>query len=323
MVVVGGLTRLSRSGLSIVEWKPITGALPPLSHDAWLAEYAKYQASPEGTLVNADMGMAAFQRIFLVEWAHRLLGRITGLVVLLPMLFFFATRRLSPRRTLQVLGLFVLGGLQGLAGWLMVKSGLVDQPHVSHYRLTIHLTLALLLFSLTLWVALSDLVGRRTRLATDRLAEERLSPWALGTLAIISLTVVWGGLMAGLHAGLVAPTFPTMNGQWIPAGLWVPDGSLLQNLMENPIMVHFVHRVLGFATALGVSGALLMTFTRRASALTRRASLLMFLLVTLQIALGALTVVFHVPMAVASLHQLNATLLLGCAVAFFYGVRRT
>jgi heme a synthase len=320
MVVVGGLTRLTRSGLSIVEWKPLTGVLPPITDAEWTAEYAKYQATPEGRLVNAGMSMEAFQGIFYVEWGHRLLGRLTGLVVLVPFVFFLVTRRLTGRRALAVLGLFLLGALQGLAGWLMVKSGLVDRPHVSHFRLTIHLSLALLLFGLTMWAALSELVGRRARVGTF---SPPLTPWAIGAITTTAFTIVWGGLVAGLHAGLAAPTFPTMNGSWIPAGLLLPDLGVLGSATENPIAVHFVHRLLAYGTALGVLVVAALAHVRRASTFSRVAALAMVAHVALQIVLGALTVLQHVPIHLASLHQLNATLLLGWAVVFLYGVRRT
>ena len=208
MVVVGGLTRLSRSGLSIVDWKPLTGVLPPIGDVEWAAEYAKYQASPEGRLVNHGMAMEAFQGIFYVEWGHRLLGRVVGLVVLVPFLWLLVRRRLSRRLALSIVGLLVLGGLLGLAGWLMVKSGLSDRPHVSHFRLTIHLSLALLLFCLTLWVAFGQLWPTPTPStptpstptpSTTTPSTRGLLRWGVAALVAVAVTIMWGGLVAGVE----------------------------------------------------------------------------------------------------------------------------
>lgn len=319
MVVVGGLTRLSHSGLSIVEWKPITGVIPPIGDEAWAAEYAKYQASPEGRTVNAGMSLDAFRGIFWVEWAHRLLGRVTGLVVFLPLVFFAATRRLH-HRLWPLLGIFALGGLQGLVGWLMVKSGLVDAPRVSHYRLTLHLGLALLTLSLLLWVALGAMVPRRIRVGAP---SSSLGSLAIGSLVLTSVTVLWGGLMAGTHAGLAAPTFPTMNGTWIPADLTPAELGPLWSWTENALSIHFLHRMLAYATTLAVLLTVGITMTSSSSRFTRACAMGMSAHVLVQVALGVLTVLGHVPMLWASLHQLNGALLLGWCVAFLYGVRRT
>src|SRR5581483_340518 len=151
MVVIGGITRLTRSGLSIVEWNPIVGALPPLGDDAWHAAFDAYKASPEGRLVNASMDLDGFKSIFFVEWLHRLVGRAVGVVVLVPLAYFAFTRRISRARVVRVLGIFALGGVQGFLGWFMVKSGLENDPHVSPYRLMLHLGMALVIFSLFIW----------------------------------------------------------------------------------------------------------------------------------------------------------------------------
>lgn len=317
MVVVGGLTRLTRSGLSIVEWAPITGVLPPLSHQDWLAAFDAYKATPEGSVVNAAMSLEGFQQIFLVEWAHRLLGRVTGLVVFLPLVFFVATGRLRGVRVLRVLGIFALGGLQGFLGWYMVKSGLVDEPRVSHYRLTLHLGMALTLYALLLWTAFEErAIGSRPSSVPSPL---RSYAWA--TLAFIAVTVAWGGFMAGLHAGHVAPTFPTMNGDWIPSGMFIHDPAW-RGLFENALTVHFVHRTLAYCTTLGVVATFAAARALGASAAARRATTGLLLAVGIQVTLGVLTVLQHVPIALASLHQLNAALLLGCAVALVHAVRK-
>lgn len=309
MTVIGGLTRLTRSGLSIVEWQPITGVLPPLGADAWADAFSAYRATPEGTLVNHAMDLEGFQEIYLVEWAHRLLGRVTGLVVLVPFVFFFATRRLRGARAAQVLGIFVLGALQGFLGWFMVKSGLVDAPHVSHYRLAMHLGMALLILALLVWTALDELSGGRERSNGDH----ALRPLAWGALVMIGLTVVWGGFMAGLHAGHVAPTFPDMNGVLVPA---------FTSILDDAVGVHFAHRTLAWGTALAVLGTFAVSRVRQCSARTRTLSSMLVLAVAAQITLGALTVLHHVPIALAALHQLNGALLVAGAAALVHSLAR-
>lgn len=318
MVVVGGLTRLTRSGLSIVEWKPLTGVLPPLSAAAWAEEYAKYKASPEGRLVNAGMPLDAFQRIFYVEWAHRLLGRVTGLVVLVPLAWLLAKRKLDRRRALTILGIFSLGGLQGLAGWLMVKSGLADAPHVSPYRLTLHLCLALACFALLVWTALNELLEPAAR---DARPPRALVWTARLALALVSVTVVWGGLMAGTHAGLVAPTFPTLNGSWVPAELAPASLGPVRSAVADALTIHFVHRSLAYLTTLTILACAALTFSSPAPRAARLAVVGMLVQVALQITLGALTVLGRVPIGWASLHQANAALLLGWCVALVYVAR--
>ena len=311
MTVVGGLTRLTRSGLSIVEWQPIAGVLPPMGADAWQQAFAAYRDTPEGKLVNHAMDLDGFQNIYLVEWAHRLLGRITGLVVLLPCLFFLATRRLRGARAARVLGIFVLGGVQGLLGWLMVKSGLVDAPHVSHYRLAMHLAMALLILALLVWAALDERPSRGRELAGN--AGDALRPLAWGTLVVVAVTIVWGAFMAGLHAGHVAPTFPDMNGAMVPS---------FRSIFDDAVGVHFAHRMLGWCTALGTLVTFAMTRVRPCAAGARSLALLLLLLVAVQITLGAFTVLHHVPLVLAALHQLNGVLLLTCAVALVHALRR-
>lgn len=317
MVVVGGITRLTRSGLSIVDWRPVTGALPPLGVEAWQAEFARYQSSPEFRLVNRDMTLAGFRSIFLVEWFHRLLGRLVGVVVLPPLAFFAHTRALTRQRIAQVGAMFALGGLQGALGWFMVKSGLVDVPRVSPYRLTAHLLLALAIFCGLLWAALDEARGERGR-------EISVAPaaWTLARalVPLATLTIAWGGFMAGLHAGHVAPSFPTMNGAWVPGGM----GALRpawSNLFENPVAVHFTHRALAYATAMVAVAASLCTLLRPAPRAARALAAGLLAAVALQITLGALTVLAHVPVGLASWHQGNGALLLGISVALLHAMR--
>lgn len=308
MVAVGGLTRLTRSGLSIVEWKPLVGALPPLGEAAWQAEFARYQGSPEFRLVNAGMTLDGFRQIYYVEWFHRLLGRLTGAVVLVPLAWFALRRRLSRKLALRMLGLFALGGLQGALGWFMVKSGLVDQPHVSPYRLTAHLALALALFVVLCWIALDEALPRPPS------SSPALRCAALALLALVGLTVTWGGLMAGFHAGLVAPTFPTMNGQWFPDAL-----RSSANALASPVAIHFTHRLLAYSVF--VAAVLLAVAVRAARHTTpaaKRLAVAVLAVVVLQITLGAIVVLRLVPLTWASAHQIDATLLLATLTALLH-----
>lgn len=311
MVVVGGLTRLTHSGLSITEWNVVTGVLPPLGADAWDRAFSLYQASPEYAHVNHGMSLGEFQEIFLVEWAHRLIGRLAGLIFGLPLLYFALRRRIAGRRLFKLVGILSLGGLQGVVGWWMVKSGLVDVPRVSPYRLATHLLLAVALFGLLLWQAQSDL----ERSASPSLPS-RLRSLSGATIGLLFLTLGWGALMAGLHAGLVAPSFPLMNGALVPDGLRVGIG-----IVEDPLTVHFIHRSLAYCSA-ALAIALCFTTLRSTTDLpARRWAIGLGVLVLFQIGLGALTVLHRVPISLASLHQVNAVLLFGCAVGLLHRCR--
>jgi cytochrome c oxidase assembly protein subunit 15 len=322
MVVIGGITRLTKSGLSIVEWNPVLGALPPLTDADWNAAYAAYQASPEGQLVNHGMDLASFQEIFFVEWLHRLVGRLVGVVVLVPLVFFALTRRLSGKRAARVLGIFALGGLQGFLGWFMVKSGLESDPQVSPYRLTMHLGMALLIFSLLLWNAFDE--GCADRGMLSRAPPSPVRPFAWATLLVVGVTIAWGGMMAGLHAGLVAPTFPDINGAFIPDGMFGDDTGrgFFANLVGNALTVHFAHRVLAGCAALGTVVTVGLAFLTNAPRAARGACVALVGFVALQVLLGALTVLHHVPIPLAALHQLNGALVLGSAVALVHALRR-
>jgi cytochrome c oxidase assembly protein subunit 15 len=299
-VVVGGITRLTHSGLSITEWQPLVGAVPPLSQSDWEALFAKYRASPQFRQVFPGMDLAGFKGIFWWEYIHRLLGRVIGLVFLVPFLYFFFTHRLSRTLTWQLAGVFVLGGLQGAMGWYMVQSGLVDDPRVSHFRLTAHLGLALLIFSAELWLALEVLNPSNSK-------KPALFP--LAVLALIFLMALSGGLVAGLRAGHAYNTFPLMNGHLVP-----PEAFMLEpwwrNLFWNVATVQLVHR--SFFWLLLVLVPLLWWQARRTPAKIAATHLLaMFVL---QAVLGIATLLLAVPVSVAALHQAGAVLLLTTAL---------
>ena len=308
MIVLGGVTRLTHSGLSITEWQPIVGTLPPMSEAAWTETFARYQATPEYRQVNAGMSLSEFKTIFWWEYFHRLLGRAIGIVFLLP-LVFFALRGWLDRRLLAPLALiFVLGGLQGGLGWYMVQSGLVDNPRVSQLRLTAHLGLALLIFAAMLWLALSLLRKPAPRTS----ATARLHRAAGAVAALVLLQALSGGLVAGLRAGFAYNTFPTMNGEWIPPGLAALD-PWYRNIVSNLTTVQFDHRLLAAALAVAVT-FLCLRMRRLPDVRARGAAVLLFGLLVLQITLGIATLLLVVPLPLAAAHQATAVLLFAAAL---------
>lgn len=303
IVVVGGVTRLTRSGLSIVEWQPLIGAIPPLSEADWQALFAKYRETPEFRLVNFDMTLAGFKTIFWWEYVHRLLGRVIGLVFLLPFLFFLWKKRLEKALVWKLGGIFFLGGLQGALGWFMVKSGLVDDPRVSHFRLTAHLGLALAIFAAQLWLAL-DVLKPRPGNWTAR---------ALALPAVVFLMALTGGMVAGLRAGYAYNTFPLMNGHLVPPEILVLE-PWWQNLLYNMATVQFAHRAFFWLLAVLIPIA---WWRQRASA---SAHFLMAAFL-LQATFGISTLLAGVPVALAAAHQGGAVLLLAAALWHAHSAR--
>jgi len=218
MVILGGVTRLTGSGLSMVEWAPLMGILPPLSHAEWEAVFQQYQQYPEYQLKNFHITLGEFQTIFWFEYAHRLLGRAIGLIFLIPMIYFIVKGKVNKPLIPKLIIMFILGGLQGVLGWYMVKSGLVDNPHVSQYRLTAHLGFAIIIYAYLFWVALDLLFPKTTEVKDGNILPLRRFSLMVSTLVFI--TVLSGGFVAGLKAGFAYNTFPLMAGHWIPEGLW-------------------------------------------------------------------------------------------------------
>jgi len=307
MVVLGGVTRLTGSGLSMVEWEPVIGVLPPLSQTEWEKVFLLYQQYPEFKLKNSHMDLEAFKGIFWLEYAHRVLGRLIGVIFLLPMIYFMVRKKIDrsffPKLTLM----FLLGGLQGLLGWYMVKSGLSQDPHVSQYRLTAHLGFAFLIYAYIFWIAL-DLLSpaEKKRTIDDNRGLRRFSFLITG---LIFITVLSGGFVAGIKAGLAYNTFPLMNGQMIPEGLFTLDPGWV-NLFENITTVQFDHRLL--ATLLFVLIPVYWYVALRQNpkpGIRMGLHLLLFTLIV-QIALGISTLLLYVPVALAATHQ-------GVAMALF------
>ena len=238
MILLGGATRLTGSGLSMVTWHP-TGVLPPLNAEEWLQEFERYQQFPEYQIINRDMNLDGFKRIYWFEYSHRMLGRLSGLVFLLPFLSFWLRKMIAPGLTPRLLVMFLLGGLQGLLGWYMVQSGLVNNPHVSQYRLSAHLISAILIYGFIMWTILNlDYPRPYRRLSESPIANWR--KWSLVLLALVLITILSGGFVAGLKAGLIFNTFPLMGGQWIPEGIGAMTPWYM-NLVENRVTVQFDH----------------------------------------------------------------------------------
>ena len=309
MVVLGGVTRLTGSGLSMVEWEPLMGILPPLNHVEWEMVFQKYQQYPEYEIKNFQMTLAEFKTIFWFEYAHRLLGRAIGLIFLLPLLYFAIRRQINQPLIPKLIIMFILGGLQGLLGWYMVKSGLVNQPQVSQYRLTAHLGLAFLIYAYIFWVALDLLFPKAKH--QPKLASLHYFSWIVTSLVFI--TAMSGGFVAGLKAGLVYNTFPLMNGHWIPEGLFRIE-PLWHNFFENMTTVQFDHRLL--ATLLVILIPMLWFMARRIHLPTRtRWGLhILLLILGIQITLGISTLLFFVPVSLAATHQAGALTLLTAAL---------
>jgi heme a synthase len=305
MVVVGGITRLTESGLSIVRWEPLSGTLPPIGEEAWAAEFAAYRQSPQYQLVNNGMSLEDFKNIYFWEYVHRLLGRVIGLAFALPLLWFALKRAIPRGYGWKLVALLALGGLQGAIGWWMVASGLVDRPDVSHIRLAVHLLMALAIFGATLWLALDLFALARG----SRAGPARIPTSAIWMLSLLFLQFLFGAYVAGLDAGYAYSSWPKMGDEWFPAGAPLLE-PFLRNFADNPIMVQFVHRWLAFAVAAAAAvlarSAWLGSHRKEAVALVGA--------VIVQILLGIYTLLSGVELWIAASHQGMAVLLLAAAV---------
>lgn len=303
MVTIGGLTRLTGSGLSMTDWKPATGFIPPLSESSWIEHFESYKETPEYIHKNNHMDLEDFKGIFWLEFIHRVMGRITGIFFIVPLIFFWASGHMNRRLKISLVGILFLGGAQGLVGWFMVKSGLKDMPYVDPYWLAFHLSMAMIIFSLLLLQAISLSDNNRKKIPDKN--NIKLMVW-IATIAVI-IQMIIGAFVAGLDAGLIYNTFPDMNGQIIPDGLFPKDLGLLA-IFEDVTTAQFTHR----------TGAYIAVVTTVIAAIKfiqtpnhKKLGVLLLFLVSLQFILGVLTIIWQVPISIASAHQVIAFILLG------------
>ncbi len=315
MVVLGGVTRLTGSGLSMADWRPLMGWLPPFSDIQWQRVFDLYQQTPEFLKVNSHMDVSAFKGIFWLEFLHRLLGRMIGIVFLLPLIFFLVRGYIKAAEWPKYSLMFVLGGLQGVLGWYMVKSGLVDNPHVSQYRLSAHLSAAFLIYAYMFWVAMSLLFPA---------SGEQRHPWYRKSLAVAvltSVTIISGGFVAGLKAGKIYNTFPLMGDDWIPPGTMALE-PFWRNFFENMTTVQLDHRVLAISTFVVIIGFWVKARKADLPARSRPAVNALLHTAIFQVALGISTLLMSVPIFLGALHQAVAMLLFTVSLYILHSLRR-
>lgn len=317
MVIFGGYVRLTRSGLSMVEWQVVTGVIPPTGEDAWQVTFEKYRQTPEYQKINAGMTLHEYKLIYYREYIHRVLGRLSGLVFVVPLLIFLLRGTIPLRKSPLYLGIGLLFALQGFMGWYMVSSGLINQPNVSHYRLTLHLLLALTLLALCFWTGLNHALGST---ASKRLpGQSILLTLSIGLIVVIIVQVSYGGLVAGLKAGYISNTFPLIFGYLIPPGLLSDVQPWPKNLVANPVTVHFLHRWFAFVVLIVSIALYYVAKNGRYTRTVQISALAMVVLTGIQILLGLGVIWWHVPVSLALIHQTVALMLF--VVAFFLGHR--
>ena len=315
LVVFGGFVRLTRSGLSITEWNPVSGTLPPLGEQAWLDEFAKYQQTPEFQQINFNMTLEEYKYIFYIEWLHRFIARFAGLVYAIPVFYFLFTKQIPWKEFGVYFAMGMLFIAQAFAGWVMVASGLVDRPSVSHFNLTIHLLLALTLLGLALWTAFDHKYGFPDRSVSVKWSLP--SKLALLAFALLVIQIAYGGMTAGLKAGHVSDTWPLMFGKWFPANLF----SSWINVFEVPQTIVFIHRWFAWLGLLIVPGVYIVAKRRGYPREILNGLLWLTAAVALQITLGVLTILSYVNIVVALTHQANALLLFALSIYFIHRLR--
>ncbi len=300
MVVVGGITRLTESGLSMVRWEPISGIVPPLNDAQWQAEFDAYKAFPEYQKINRGMSLDEFKGIFFWEYLHRVIGRLIGVAFAVPLAWFAIRRAVPAGYGLRLVGLLALGGLQGFVGWWMVASGLIDRPDVAHERLATHLTLALVIFAALIWTALDIRRG----------SPRRLPRWAIWFLPLLFLQIVWGAFVAGLNGGFAFNTWPKMGDNWVEPQVIVVAHETLLNLANNPVAAQFVHRWIAVAVALAALHIAAKLWRRGAGA----PALALGGMVLVQFTLGVATLLTGVHIVLGVAHQAGAALLVASSI---------
>ena len=310
MVIIGGLTRLTQSGLSMVEWEPIMGTIPPISDSDWNDVFEKYKTSPEYQKVNFGMSLSEFKEIFWLEYIHRVFGRLIGLVFFIPFIYFLIRKKIDAPLTLRLAGIFALGGLQAGMGWYMVKSGLVDDPRVSQFRLTSHLGLAILIFGALLWTALSVMYPSRANVSPH---QKNVLIFSRILNGLIFVMILSGGFVAGIRAGLAYNTFPLMGDGFIPPDIFVLT-PWWQNFFSNMATVQFDHRLLAYTLSILIPVFWWKVNRRDVSPRAKLAVNVLLGLFFLQIIIGISTLLLHVPVAFASAHQATAVLVFGTSL---------
>lgn len=320
MVIIGGVTRLTDSGLSITEWKPLLGIIPPLSEAQWFVEFEKYRQIPEYQLQNKGMSLPEFQFIYWWEWGHRFFGRLIGLAFFVPFVWFAARKAIPKSLYPSLIALFLLGGLQGVVGWWMVYSGLSERVDVSQYRLATHLTLAFFIFAATLWVAR----GLRDPGATARYQKVGASEYwtARGLLALLFLQLFAGGLVAGLDAGLTYNTWPLMDGAFIPSGLIADAPGGFLNAFENIQTVQFNHRMIAYAL-LALAVVHFLHLLRGIEGIARATAGIMVLALLIQAMIGIATLLLVVPLWAGVLHQGFAVVVIAVTIMHVQNLKQT
>jgi cytochrome c oxidase assembly protein subunit 15 len=320
MIVLGGVTRLTGSGLSIVEWQPIMGAIPPLNEEQWQEAFEQYKQYPEYQQVNRGMDMAGFKRIFAYEYGHRLLGRFIGLLFFIPLVFFWVKGRIPSGYKPKLVGLFVLGGLQGLVGWLMVASGLVDIPRVSQYRLIAHLGLAVIIYAAILWVAFDLLFPGRQQ---DPNSGKGLKRFSFAVTGLLFFMILSGGLVSGIDAGFAYNTFPLMDGRFLPLGLYGLDPAW-RSIFEDITTVQFNHRIFAYLLVILIVTLVTIALRKGVTGRTRVGTFALLGMLVVQVTLGISTLLamgVMIPVGLAAAHQGGAVLLLTASLYLSHSVK--
>lgn len=317
MVVIGGITRLTGSGLSITEWKPIMGTIPPLNDAEWNTAFEKYKQIPQFQKVNYHFEIDDFKSIFWWEYLHRLLGRLIGIVFIIPFIWFLVKKKLDNATLKKVLFLFLLGGIQGFLGWFMVSSGLAERTSVSHIRLAIHLMFAFITFAFTFYYGLEVINTEKSVVETNR----KTSSFNKLIFVLLSVQIIYGAFVAGLHAGKIHNTFPLMSGQVIPSGMWIMEPTVA-NIFDNPVTVQFIHRFFAFTLLFLCSWFAVASHKEQLNNYQRKGITYLFIAVCVQFLLGVLTVLTQANIVLASLHQVGAFFFFSVSIYLLFHFRK-
>jgi len=317
MVVIGGITRLTGSGLSITEWKPIMGAIPPLNDAEWDIAFQKYQQIPQFQKVNYHFELSDFKTIFWWEFIHRLLGRLIGIVFIIPFLWFLVKKKFDSVTIKKMLFLFLLGGIQGFLGWFMVSSGLAERTSVSHIRLAIHLMFAFITFAFTFYYGLELIYSEKK----ETVPNKKLSALNKLVFVVLSIQIIYGAFVAGLHAGKIHNTFPLMSGQVIPTGMNAMQPTWL-NIFDNPVTVQFIHRFLAFTLLFLVAWFYVESGKEKLNNFQKKGIHILIAAIGIQFLLGVITVLTQANIVMASVHQIGAFFLFSASIYLLFHFRK-